>query len=547
MGKKILIVGNFFNPSGQTKGVVDQLFLSCQEKNIEVEKIDLKDCEVEKHIESTIVAFVTSNAGELISLGQLSGLSASLSNPTNHNDFTIFGVGDSNFGKEKFNYIASALHEMLLKIGCRSLSDTKPCLANVRNGFDILFQEWSEFILGEFQIIPDFSFGDLEDMGSEELIDDQLRKSLSSQGYGLVGSHSSVKVCRWNKHMLRGRGGCYKHTFYGLDSHRCMECTTSLACANRCIFCWRHHSNPLGRDFHWKADDPKTIVDGMLKEQKRLVKIMRGIPDVKPELFEEAMKARHAAFSLVGEAIMYPHLNEVFRLMHQQHITTFLVTNAQFPDQLQACAPVTQLYLSLDAPTEDMLRRIDRPVFDDFWNRTLKCLDILATRKERTVCRLTLIKGWNMSHAQEYADLCLRGAPSFVELKGMTHSGVSNTFPKLDIDNNVPFHHEVLAFSKELCELLPGYELVSEHEHSCSVLLAKKADFYQNNEWNLWIDFDKFFAAVNSGEEAVAAEYARAMPAWALFGSPSRGFDPDHVMKKKTKARNRVQVTPQQS
>ena len=28
--------------------------------------------------------------------------------------------------------------------------------------------------------------------------------------------------------MLRGRGGCYKHTFYGIESHRCMETTPSL-------------------------------------------------------------------------------------------------------------------------------------------------------------------------------------------------------------------------------------------------------------------------------------------------------------------------------
>lgn len=39
--------------------------------------------------------------------------------------------------------------------------------------------------------------------------------------------------------MLRGRGGCYKHTFYGIESHCCMEATPSLACANKCVFCWR--------------------------------------------------------------------------------------------------------------------------------------------------------------------------------------------------------------------------------------------------------------------------------------------------------------------
>ena len=59
-------------------------------------------------------------------------------------------------------------------------------------------------------------------------------------GYRVIGSHSGVKLCRWTKSMLRGRGGCYKHSFYGIESHRCMETTPSLACANKCVFCWRY-------------------------------------------------------------------------------------------------------------------------------------------------------------------------------------------------------------------------------------------------------------------------------------------------------------------
>ena len=38
-----------------------------------------------------------------------------------------------------------------------------------------------------------------------------LAKSLGKQGYKIVGTHSGVKLCRWTKAMLRGRGGCYKH------------------------------------------------------------------------------------------------------------------------------------------------------------------------------------------------------------------------------------------------------------------------------------------------------------------------------------------------
>lgn len=48
---------------------------------------------------------------------------------------------------------------------------------------------------------------------------------------------------------MRGRGGCYKHTFYGIESHRCMEATPSLACANKCVFCWRYVKLFINRQY----------------------------------------------------------------------------------------------------------------------------------------------------------------------------------------------------------------------------------------------------------------------------------------------------------
>ena len=58
---------------------------------------------------------------------------------------------------------------------------------------------------------------------AKEMLTPMLRAALTKQGYKLIGSHSGVKICRWTKAMLRGRGGCYKHTFYGIASHRCLE------------------------------------------------------------------------------------------------------------------------------------------------------------------------------------------------------------------------------------------------------------------------------------------------------------------------------------
>jgi hypothetical protein len=51
------------------------------------------------------------------------------------------------------------------------------------------------------------------------------------------------------------------------------------------------------------------------------------------------LQPRHCALSLVGEPIMYPEINSLIDDLHARRISTFLVTNAQFPDCIQ-CAPL---------------------------------------------------------------------------------------------------------------------------------------------------------------------------------------------------------------
>ena len=36
------------------------------------------------------------------------------------------------------------------------------------------------------------------------------RAALTKEGYKIVGTHSAVKLCRWTKHQLRGRGGWHR-------------------------------------------------------------------------------------------------------------------------------------------------------------------------------------------------------------------------------------------------------------------------------------------------------------------------------------------------
>ncbi len=191
-----------------------------------------------------------------------------------------------------------------------------------------------------------------------------------TQGYKIIGSHSAVKLCRWTKSMLRGRGGCYKHTLYGrfllllctimfaphvvyqshtqpevhhtcaiqlhvqlhiqlhiqvhiqlelhiqvhiqlqlhiqlhtpptsppphpptgIESHRCMEMTPSLACSNKCVFCWRHHTNPVGRGWSgWKMDDPQMIVEGAVEQHVKMINAYKGVPGVLPGRIQEGFE-----------------------------------------------------------------------------------------------------------------------------------------------------------------------------------------------------------------------------------------------------------------
>ncbi|XP_078535528.1 S-adenosyl-L-methionine-dependent tRNA 4-demethylwyosine synthase TYW1-like isoform X2 [Lissotriton helveticus] len=374
-----------------------------------------------------------------------------------------------------------------------------------------------------------------------EMITPALREALTKQGYRLIGSHSGVKLCRWTKSMLRGRGGCYKHTFYGIESHRCMETTPSLACANKCVFCWRHHTNPVGTEWRWQMDQPEKILQEAIDNHQNLIKQFKGVPGVKKDRFEEGLKVKHCALSLVGEPIMYPEINRFLKLLHSHKISSFLVTNAQFPKEIRCLEPVTQLYVSVDASTKDSLKKIDRPLFKDFWQRFLDSLKALADKQQRTVYRLTLVKAWNVDELKAYAELVAVGKPDFIEVKGVTYCGESSA-SSLTMAN-VPWHEEVVHFVQELADFLPDYEIACEHEHSNCLLLAHKK-FKVDGEWWTWIDYDRFQELIaqnqeNEGSKVFSAlDYMAKTPAWALFGASERGFDPVETRFQRKKAKD---------
>jgi len=394
---------------------------------------------------------------------------------------------------------------------------------------------------------------DVEDVGGDgsardpnapkpEMVTPKLRKALTKQGYKILGTHSGVKLCRWTKAMLRGRGGCYKHAFYGIESHRCMETTPSLACANKCVFCWRHHTNPVGKEWKWEMNPAEDIVNDALGQHRKMINEMRGVPGVTEAKLQEGMDPRHCALSLVGEPIMYPEIGKFVTLLHEKRISTFLVTNAQFPKAIEDLPPITQLYVSVDAATPETLKAIDRPLHSDYWDRFVGSLSSLKTKPQRTVYRLTLVAGWNLAEAEEYAKLVKLGEPDFIEIKGVTYCGSSDKSASALTMKNVPYHEDVVKFSQEICRLTnieqeekgaSSYELACEHSHSCCVLLARSKDYKIDGEWHTWIDYEKFQDLVAKGEPFEAKDYICKTPEWSVFGAKEGGFDPNQTRVRK--------------
>ncbi|KAF9883017.1 hypothetical protein FE257_004330 [Aspergillus nanangensis] len=359
--------------------------------------------------------------------------------------------------------------------------------------------------------------------------------ALTKQGYTIVGSHSGVKICRWTKSALRGRGSCYKFSFYGIRSHLCMEATPSLSCSNKCIFCWRHGTNPVGTTWRWKVDSPELIFNGVKEGHYKKIKLMRGVPGVRAERFAEAMRIRHCALSLVGEPIFYPHINRFLDMLHDEHISSFLVCNAQHPDQLETLRRVTQLYVSIDASNRESLRKIDRPLHRDFWERFQRCLDLLREKRhvQRTVFRLTLVKGFNVDdEVVGYANLVEKALPCFIEIKGVTYCGTSTSAGAGLTMQNVPFYEEiaefVVALNKELESRGLNYGIAAEHAHSCCVLIASER-FHVNGKWHSRIDYGRFFELLEKekadGTSFTPEDYMLETEEWALWGNG--GFNPE--------------------
>ncbi len=315
-----------------------------------------------------------------------------------------------------------------------------------------------------------------------------LRTILEKQKYRIVGAHehSGVKLCHWMRQKLLYGRSCYKESFYGIDSHRCLQFTPTLNhCTQKCLFCWRYQGFSE-TEFIDDPDSPEEILDSAIAAQRILLTGFKGDPRCNLDYWHEAQEPNMVAISLSGEPTLYPRLGEFIELCTRRGMTTFLVTNGTRPDVLENLDPLpTQLYVSITAPNEEIYKRLCVPMVSNQpgskkghgdtksikrgWSAVQETLKLLPSLTTRTVIRHTLVDHWNLGWVREYAKLDAMAEPMFIEPKSYVFVGYSRE--RMTI-KNMAKHEQISTFAKALAEEL-GYEFADERQESRVVLLKK--------------------------------------------------------------------------
>ena len=329
----------------------------------------------------------------------------------------------------------------------------------------------------------------------ETVVEDQLiqikprvAQQLKKAKYG-VSDHSTVGLCHWTKKSFKHEGSCYKHKFYGISTHSCMEFSPAgMYCENRCVYCWR----PMEFYDSMKMEpenvaEPKEIMTKLMEERKKLIMGHYGDARSDRQRLDESLKPSHYAISLSGEPTMYPKLPELIKYLKSLEATKsiFLVTNGQEPDMIQKLqdenALPTQLYLSTNAADYESFLKINKPKYDDSWQRWNKTLEMLKDLDTRTVLRITLIRDYNDQREMipAFTRMLEESSPHFVEIKSYMHVGRSTN--RLEHENMLEMD-EVKKFSQEIVKQSKIFSVMDESYVSRIVIL-------QNNQRSIdrWI------------------------------------------------------------
>jgi len=309
----------------------------------------------------------------------------------------------------------------------------------------------------------------------QSAVSSKLVEMLENQKYHLIGLHSAVKRCRWLYESLVHDRHCYKQKFYGIKSHQCIQMTPAvLSCTMRCLFCWRAQSGDL--NLKWSEteqrrwDNPKDIMDGCVKEQRKILSGYKANLKTDNKKLNEALTPKHVAISLAGEPTLYPSLGDLIHEFNKSSFTTFLVSNGTLPQALSKLdEEPTQLYISVCAFDKENFMKTCRPQINSAWENLNQTLSLLPSFKCPTVIRITLTRDLNMKNPDLYARIIEKANPTYVEPKAYMHVGFSRQ--RLGFEN-MPTHNEVQEFAAELAKET-GYNVLDESPESRVVLLSR--------------------------------------------------------------------------
>ncbi len=311
-------------------------------------------------------------------------------------------------------------------------------------------------------------------------IKSSIQQQLKKAKYG-VSDHSTVELCHWTKKSFKGEESCYKHKFYGISTHQCMEFSPAgMYCENRCVYCWRpmEFYDSLAMD-PTRVAEPQEIITKLMAERRGLIMGHYGDPKSITKKLDESLLPAHYAISLSGEPTMYPKLPEMIKYLKTLPATKsiFLVTNGQEPQMLQRLqdedALPTQIYLSTNAADYDSFMRINKPRYDDSWERWNKSLELLSKLNTRTILRMTLIRDHNNSESMipSFASMIKRANVHFIEIKSYMHIGRSTN--RLARSDMLEFE-EVSHFATQLAKQSQIYSVMDESIASRIILLQNQ-------------------------------------------------------------------------
>ncbi len=311
----------------------------------------------------------------------------------------------------------------------------------------------------------------------------EQKRERSPYYYFGPSKHAAASTCLWTKKALTGEGYCYKMTFYGIQSHRCIQWSPCpVHCNYACRFCWRDTSihSP---EWEGPVDDAEILVEESIKAFNYLLNGYPGNPKTIPKRMQQSKDPIHTAISLDGEPTLYPELPGLIRAFHKRRITTFLVTNGSNPKMLRLLEAEdslpTQVYISLSAWDEESFQKIQQPLQPGLWANYLESLDWMRqSNHDRRVLRMTLAKNLNLSDdsLKGFADIIRRSGAEYVEVKSYTPVGKSRLRMGPDY---APTHEDMQSAAETLAEKT-GYLVTAEHKPSQVVLLCRDETAKQN-------------------------------------------------------------------